>query len=97
VQIVNIRVAAIGTIPPLRIRQELSAGAESPVKGERAAWFRATGETKAKILDRARMSSGHQTTGPAVIESLESTILVPPGWAARMDADGFIILSRNSR
>ena len=97
VQIVNLRVAAIGTIPPLRIRQELSASMASPTKGERAAWFRSTGETKAKVLDRARMSPGYEATGPAVIESLESTILVPPDWAARMDADGFIILSRNAR
>jgi N-methylhydantoinase A/oxoprolinase/acetone carboxylase beta subunit len=32
--------------------------------------------------------------GPAVIESLESTALVPPGWQAMMNADGFVVLSR---
>ncbi|MGE0768465.1 MAG: hydantoinase/oxoprolinase family protein [Hyphomicrobiaceae bacterium] len=96
VQIVNLRVAAIGKIPPLRIRQELSADGETPVKGDRTAWFKATGETKAQIVDRARMPAGFEATGPAVIESLESTILVPPAWTARMDADGFITLSRKS-
>jgi N-methylhydantoinase A len=96
VQIVNLRVAAIGTIPPLRIRQEVASGGERPLKGERKAWFRATGETTTKILDRARIPAGLDTAGPAVIESLESTILVPPGWHAAMDADGFVIMSRKS-
>ena len=35
--------------------------------------------------------------GPAVIESLESTILVPPAWQARMDDNGFIHLTRGSQ
>jgi N-methylhydantoinase A/oxoprolinase/acetone carboxylase beta subunit len=35
-----------------------------------------------------------QVTGPAVIESLESTILVPPGWRAEMNEDGFVLLTR---
>jgi hypothetical protein len=29
-----------------------------------------------------------------VIESLESTILVPPGWQAKMNDDGFVLLTR---
>ena len=94
VQIVNLRVAAIGTIPSLRIRQETAGADASPTKSERSAWFRSTGETKARILDRAQMPAGFEAFGPAVIESLESTILLPPGWVARMDADGFVILSR---
>jgi N-methylhydantoinase A len=96
VQIVNIRVAAIGTIPPLRIRQEVAGPTAKPLKGERSAWFRTGGQTTARIFDRAQMPAGFEAAGPAVIESLESTILVPPGWVARMDSDGFVLLARNS-
>ena len=39
------------------------------------------------------MPAGLKVMGPAVIESLESTILVPPGWHARMDEDGFVLLT----
>ena len=35
-----------------------------------------------------------EVPGPAVIESLESTILVPPGWQAKMNEDGFVLLTR---
>jgi hypothetical protein len=43
------------------------------------------------------MPGGLQVTGPAVIESLESTILVPPGWEATMNDDGFVLLNQHSR
>jgi N-methylhydantoinase A/oxoprolinase/acetone carboxylase beta subunit len=43
------------------------------------------------------MSLGLEITGPAVIESLESTILVPPQWQAKMSADGFVLLMQPQR
>ena len=57
-------------------------------------WFRATGAVDATIYDRGRMPAGLVAPGPAVIESLESTILVPPDWQARMNDDGFVVLTR---
>jgi N-methylhydantoinase A/oxoprolinase/acetone carboxylase beta subunit len=60
-------------------------------------WFRSTGHCEASVLDRARMPSGFMAMGPVVIESLESTILVPPGWQTSMDADGFVLLTRSTR
>jgi N-methylhydantoinase A len=88
VQIVSLRVSAIGKIPALAIRQEPQIGAE-PVKGNRTILFK--GETlQAEILDRVKMPKGRIAKGPAVIESLESTILIPPRWQAEMDSDGYI-------
>jgi N-methylhydantoinase A/oxoprolinase/acetone carboxylase beta subunit len=40
------------------------------------------------------MPAGFALVGPAVIESLESTILIPPRWQGRMDENGFIWLTR---
>jgi N-methylhydantoinase A len=94
VQIVNLRLAAIGTIPPLRIQQETAPAGSDPLKGRRRMWFRATGHIEAMVWDRARMAAGSTVEGPAVIESLESTIIVPPAWVARMDRDGFVNLAR---
>ena len=96
VQIVNLRVAAIGVIPPLTIRQEPAAAGTDAVKTRRTVWFRATGAVEAVVLDRSRMPAGSSVEGPAVIESLESTILVPPGWQARMNEDGFVVLARRA-
>src|SRR5262249_23497742 len=88
VQLVSLRLAAIGLIPPLSIRQQPAASGTRSAKPSRELWFRNTGTIAAEVHDRARMAEGAVVEGPAVIESLESTILIPPGWQARMDSDG---------
>jgi N-methylhydantoinase A len=95
VQLVSVRVAAIGAIPPLALRQAPARKGGDPAKARRAVWFRASGESTAPIYDRARMPAGFSATGPCVIESLESTIVVPPGWQAAMDKDGFVVMGRS--
>ena len=95
VQLVSIRVAAIGAIPPLPMREKTADGGSDAVKSQRQVWFRATGMVDAKIYHRARMAAGRVAKGPAVIESLESTILVPPDWQAKMTDDGFVVLTRH--
>jgi N-methylhydantoinase A len=55
-------------------------------------WFRAA-RHEAAVLDRARLPAGFAVVGPAVIESLESTILLPPRWQGRMDENGFVWLA----
>jgi N-methylhydantoinase A len=94
VQIVSIRLAAIGTIPPLLVRDRTAPAGTDAVKSKRQLWFRETGSVDATIYDRRRMPAGLEVAGPVVIESLESTILVPPGWRGRMNEDGFVLLER---
>ena len=74
------------------IRDTPAPSGTDAVKSKRQVWFRETGAVDAAIYDRRRMPAGLEVAGPAVIESLESTILVPPGWQARMNEDGFVLL-----
>src|SRR6266516_4458242 len=94
VQIVSVRVAAIGATASLAIRDSVARSGTDAVKSKRQVWFRETGVIDATIYDRKRMAARLQVTVPAVIESLESTILVPPGWRAEMNEDGFVMLTR---
>jgi N-methylhydantoinase A len=94
VQLVSIRVSAIGAIPKLIIRDKPASSTDDPVKSRRQIWFRDSGAVEVPIYDRRRMASGPSLSGPIVIESIESTILVPPSWQARMDDDGFVLLTR---
>lgn len=96
VQIVSLRVAAVGEIPPLAIRQA-PATAGDPGKGRRRVYASGGEFTDAPVLDRAAMPAGFGVSGLAVIESLESTIRVPPGWRAAMDGDGFVRLTREGK
>jgi len=94
VQIVSVRLAAIGATPPLLIRDKVAPARTDAVKSKRQVWFREIGTVEATIYDRRRMPAGLEAPGPVVIESLESTILVPPGWQAKMNEDGFVLLTR---
>jgi len=94
VQIVSVRVTAIGAIAPLMIRDIVARSGTNAIKAKRQVWFRETGVIDAAIYDRKRMPAGLEVAGPVVIESLESTILVPPGWQAKMNQDGFVLLTR---
>jgi N-methylhydantoinase A len=94
VQLVSVRVTAVGAIAPLVVRDTPARPEADAVKSKRQLWFRETGAVDATIYDRRRMPSALEVAGPAVIESLESTILVPPRWQAKMNEDGFVHLTR---
>src|SRR5262249_36721114 len=96
VQLVSARVTAIGTIPPLLIRDTTAPVGSDARKGNRRVWFRDIGAASASVYDRRRMPAGAVFEGPAVIESLESTILVPAAWQAAMDDNGFVLLRRHT-
>lgn len=94
VQLVNVRLSAIGRIPPVVIRQDPGGGqAERPA---RQIWLRGAGAVTARVLHREAMETGAVAEGPAIVESLESTLLVPPGWRLELDGDGFLHLKRTT-
>jgi N-methylhydantoinase A len=94
VQIVSARLAAIGEIAPLAIRDRPAPAEKNAIKSKREMWFRESGIVDVAVFDRSAMHSGQQAAGPIVIESLDATILVPPGWQAKMNEDGFVMLTR---
>ena len=79
------------------MRQATAAPDSNAAKSKRSAWFKTTGETDVQVFDRGLMPSGATAEGPCIIESLESTILVPPDWQANVDDDGFVHLTRRDR
>lgn len=93
IQIVTLRLTATGHLPPLPIKQKTADGRES-FKSNRMAWFPKTGSVETPILDRARFAAGSTIKGPAIVESFDSTIVIPPGWRGRVDAKGFIRITR---
>ncbi len=61
----------------------------------REVWFAATGFAPADVHWRNGLAAGAVVPGPAIIEALDSTTVVPPGWTARVDALGYIRLTRS--
>ena len=94
VQIVTLRLSATARLPELTLAQKIAdrvgGGTE---KARREVWFVNSRRTETPIHDRDNMAPGDGLVGPVVVESLDSTIVVPPGWVARMDDRGFILLT----
>jgi N-methylhydantoinase A len=92
VQLVNLRLTAIGRLPGLRLVQP---PARAPAhRGMRKVWFPETGSISCPVHWRDGLAAGETLAGPAVIEAMDSTIVVPPGWIASVDGTGYIRLRR---
>ncbi len=93
VQVVTLRLTATGRLPSLPIKQKTTDGRDS-FKANRMAWFPATDSIETPVLNRERFAAGSTIKGPAIVESLDSTLVIPPGWRGRVDARGFIRITR---
>jgi N-methylhydantoinase A len=100
VELVNVRLAAVGVTPKPR-RAPLSEGGPSPepaLKGRRDVWFAETGGFRpTRVLDRARLLRGNVIEGPAIIEEPDASTLVHPGWTASVDEHGNVVLRVSPR
>jgi N-methylhydantoinase A len=93
VQLVNLRLTAIGKLPDLKLAQP--SDPSSVRIGSRDVWFAATGFVPTEVHWRNGLVAGTAIGGPAVIEAPDSTTVVPPGWTARIDDLGYIRLVRD--
>lgn len=90
VQLVNIRVTATGSLERLSISAAGQGAADAVV--ERTVHFAEVGPMSCPVHRRETLAAGVRIAGPAVIEAMDSTILVPPGWQAATDDKGYIVM-----
>ncbi len=93
VEWVNLRVSGVGPIRRPEIRDVADGvGASQAHLGTRTVYFDTWLETPS--YDRARLGSGDEVTGPAVIEEYSSTVPVHPGYAAVVDRLGNLVITK---
>ena len=95
-EFVNLRVTALGNIPkPALGRLGRDAGeVESACKQVRPVYFSETnGYVDCPIYDRYLLGNGGVIKGPAVVEEIDSTTVVHPGWQATVDSFGNLLVS----
>jgi N-methylhydantoinase A/oxoprolinase/acetone carboxylase beta subunit len=56
--------------------------------------FGATGPRSALVMHRAELIGADEQQGPLIIESVDTTIVVPPGWSVQSDATGLLEMRR---
>lgn len=92
VELVNLRVAAIGTrarpptppVPP----------GPDPEPVQRVTAVFGGGPHPTHVYDRSRLGAGARVVGPAIVLETGCTVLVPPGWGATCSPHGHLILER---
>ena len=88
VQLVTFRVEASGRVPKATFAAGADAGpdASGAVVGSRAVWLQeAGGFVDCPVYDRDLLRNGNCFAGPAIIEQMDATTVVPPGWTARVE------------
>jgi N-methylhydantoinase A len=94
VEAVSVRLTSISRIakPPAR---PLPAGEAAAPKGHRPVFFaEADGYVDCPIYDRYALGAGASFPGPAVVEEVDSTTVVHPGFTVTVDVLGNIVLER---
>jgi N-methylhydantoinase A len=91
IEIVHWKVAGIGPVEPLDIRQagqpSDTAVARQALKGQRAMYIPETGGFQpGAVYDRYALCPGDTVVGPAVVEERESSLVLFPGSSGRVDA-----------
>lgn len=96
VEIVNLRARIVAATPDLPLADaaaERTEGAAQPC-GRRALRINGATYDDAAIYNREDLRAGDIISGPAVVEQDDTTVVVIPGWAARVDGRLNLIIER---
>jgi N-methylhydantoinase A len=86
VEIYRLSVRAVGVTPKPELARHEKNGGRPAQRGSRDVRFdEFETPVETPVFDRNELSAGAAIDGPAVIEQLDSTTLVPPGWRAEVD------------
>ena len=97
VEFVNLRLTAIGKIAKPRLRE--LAGNNTDIaaarKATRSVYFaERDGYVECPIYDRYLLGPSCVLTGPAIVEEIDSTTVIHPGYSAQVDRFGNLILTQ---
>jgi len=86
VEIYRLGLRAVGVTPKPQLKQhELNGGSAKP-RGSRPVHFESSGSAvDTPLYVRADLAAGTKLDGPVVVDQLDSTTVVPPGWRAEVD------------
>jgi len=93
VELVNVRLTAIGDVAkPRAPLATVSSAGPAPIGGRRPVFFSETGFVDTPTYDRTHLGAGHLLAGPAIVEQMDSTTVIHPGYAGLVDLHGNILI-----
>jgi N-methylhydantoinase A/oxoprolinase/acetone carboxylase beta subunit len=93
VEIVSLRVAAVGRLPKAEGRAAPARKGERQPARHRKVWMDGAWRELA-VWNRAQIGTETRLVGPAVIEEAYTTVLIGGGWSCRRDPSGHLIAER---
>jgi N-methylhydantoinase A len=98
VEIVTLRVTVSGDVGSVDIPRQ-PGGSDSPSKAildRRQVYFdQSNGSVPCHIYSRDQLAPGASVSGPAILEGMDSTVVINPGWATLVDDYGNCIVRPN--
>ena len=97
VEFVALRLSAIGSISRPRAREISGSGGDlaSALKASRAVYFAESGgAVDCAVYDRYGLGPDFDISGPAIVEEVDSTTVIHPGYRAAVDRYGNLFLRR---
>jgi N-methylhydantoinase A len=98
-EFVNFRAVHTFPLPAPRVRSAAhgSCTIDEARIGQRPVYFAPGGFVRTAIYDRARLSSGDAVDGPAIIEQMDTTTVIAPGYTATVDPASNLRIRRRQR
>ena len=93
IQLVNVKAKAVGALPVPPILR-LEAGPDADPCGERETVFEPGRRRTSPVYRRRDLAPGQTVHGPAIVEQLDTTVIVFPGDRMRVDAWGNVVIAR---
>jgi len=99
VEVVNIESTLYGVVDkPKRMHLDKGKPAAKAIKTHRDAVFSADGKrVRTPVYEGGALGAGATVKGPAIIEEITTTIVIEPGWTARLDASGSYLITRDRK
>jgi len=96
VELVNMRVQAVGRIHRPRVEEAMRGGAAAVPVARRPVYWRGSGWIDCPIYARTSLPTGQALAGPLVVEEYGSTTIVPSGWTVTPDRYANLVLEKLS-
>ncbi len=81
----RLNLKAIGMVPKAELAAHAPTGATPQPTSRRPVWFDADVGVDTPVYERADLPAGFSLKGPAVVEQVDSTVVIPPGATASVD------------
>ncbi|MCR9221152.1 MAG: hydantoinase/oxoprolinase family protein [Alphaproteobacteria bacterium] len=90
--LVNLHTAVIGKRPPVDLSNLIDEPRADSLDGARTGmrpvWFAGAGWVETPLYARGKLATGFTIAGPAIVEQLDTTIVIEPDMTASVDAMG---------